>query len=122
MLTSSLFATPVTCATAQGKIDLTTAGGTTPIQYLWSNGSTTEDLVGLTSGSYSVSVTDARSCITTDSIVVIDDPMVIDAFAPIYYEDYNLTAYQSNDGEIDLTVTGDASPFTYSWSNGETTC
>lgn len=48
------------CTTQQpGSLFMTTTGGTPPYQYLWSNGDTTEDITGLVSGSYSVTVTDA---------------------------------------------------------------
>lgn len=45
-----------------GSIDLSLAGGTSPYTYLWSTGATTEDLTGLTAGTFSVSVTDDNSC------------------------------------------------------------
>lgn len=44
-----------------GAIDITVYGGTPPYTFNWSNGATTEDIYGLTSGVYTVVVDDADS-------------------------------------------------------------
>lgn len=47
--------------TANGSINITVSGDG-PFTYLWSNGSTSEDLVGVTSGNYSVEITNVNGC------------------------------------------------------------
>jgi hypothetical protein len=47
---------------ADGSIDLLIISGEAPFTYQWSNGATTEDLSGLTSGNYTVTVTAANGC------------------------------------------------------------
>lgn len=47
---------------ANGTITAVAQNGTAPYTYLWSNGATTQSLVGLTTGSYSVVVTDSKGC------------------------------------------------------------
>jgi hypothetical protein len=50
--------------TANGSINISVSGDG-PFTYLWSNGSTSEDLIGVTSGSYSVDITNANGCSRT---------------------------------------------------------
>ena len=54
-LTASATATPVSCfGGSNGTVDLTVSGGVSPYTYLWSNNATTQDLSGLTAGTYTV--------------------------------------------------------------------
>lgn len=53
-----------------GAIDLVANGATEPYFYNWSNGQQTEDISGLSSGWFSVSVYDQVGCMATDSFFV----------------------------------------------------
>ncbi|MBK6264502.1 gliding motility-associated C-terminal domain-containing protein [Marivirga sp. S37H4] len=45
-----------------GTIDIDVVGGTTPYSFLWSNGDITQNVTGLSSGTYDVTVTDDNNC------------------------------------------------------------
>ncbi len=64
--------THICSGVCKGAIDITVTGGQAPYSYDWSNGATTEDLnvQGLCEGSYTVIVTDANGCMSTETFVV----------------------------------------------------
>jgi gliding motility-associated-like protein len=99
-----------------GAIDLTVTGGVPPYNILWSNGATTEDLVALTGGTYTATITDANGCMEIVSATVVDLSVISGDFAIT-----NVSCFGGSNGALDLTVNGGTAPFTYNWSNGETT-
>jgi len=57
---------PATCSgVADGSIVLDVLGGTAPYGFLWSNGSSTENLEQALPGNYDVTITDANACTLT---------------------------------------------------------
>jgi|GEM_PF-767588 len=98
-----------------GNIDLVVSGGTTPYNYIWSNGAMTEDISGLAAGTYTVTVGDANRCSTTAS-VILTEPGILSALAI----GSNLLCFEDATGSINLTVTGGTPAYNYNWSNGET--
>ena len=63
---------PASCGGPNGAIDLTVSGGNHGYTYAWTGGATTQDISGLTAGSYTVTVTDSSvpPCTSTASYVV----------------------------------------------------
>lgn len=104
---------------SDGTVNMTTTGGTMPYQFLWSTGATTEDLSGLTAGMYSASITDANGCAATASLS-LSEPAVLSAAINVVsnYNGFGVSCFNSSDGAIDITVSGGAGGYTYSWSNG----
>jgi hypothetical protein len=100
-----------------GAIDVTVNAGTAPYTYLWSNGETTQDLSGLATGNYGVTVFDANGCSVSTTINVAQP----DAIAINIDRVDNTVCNSSEDGNIYVSVTGGATPYTYNWSNGATT-
>jgi len=99
-----------------GQIDLTVSGGTTGYTYMWSNTSTVQDQTGLDGGTYSVTVTDANNCVITTSAFVFEPDALVLSLTPAHVKCKN-----GSDGSVNLAVTGGTSPFTYKWTNNETT-
>lgn len=96
-----------------GKIIVTGQTGLAPFSYLWSNGQTGSTITGLTSGNYSVDVTDSYGCELSKSGLVNDvSPIGLGIFTST-----PPTCLQSN-GVINMTVTGGTEPFYYSASSG----
>jgi uncharacterized repeat protein (TIGR01451 family) len=62
--------TNLSCGLPVGSIDVTVSGGVQPYTYTWSNGATTQDLSGLASGVYDLSITDANGCKAFQSFTV----------------------------------------------------
>jgi len=111
-LTSTL--TPAMCALPTGGIDLTVSGGTAAYSYQWSNGTTTEDLNGISGGYYAVTVTDANAC-----IVEWEDTLNQSNIVPtVSGEVTPHNCYLENSGSIELSVGSGVAPFTFNWSNG----
>ena len=107
------------CVTSEGlgKIFVTGQTGTPPYTYSWSsnaNGQTGSTVTGLTDGAYTVTVTDSNGCDKTISNIIVQDvpPVGIVGFTTIS------PACFTNNGVVDVQITGGTAPFYFSGSNG----
>lgn len=107
---------PAECGLANGATDLTVTTGSAPFDYLWSNTATTEDLTGITPGSYTVVVTDANGCTEMRSVTVNNNNLVLDLNAS---PQANASCTAPN-GSIDLAVSPSGA-YNFLWSNQATT-
>jgi len=73
----------VDTATTNNITYILSSGGTAPYTYLWSNGDTLSNSSNLTSGTYSITVTDAHSCDTTIQNIIIKATSVVPPPPPI---------------------------------------
>jgi gliding motility-associated-like protein len=106
---------------ATGAIDLEVISGTAPYNFTWSNGSTAEDLLGASGGSYSVAVTDANGCAWNGQWTVTESAAItIVANLSSYTGGFEVSAFGGSDGSVGLLVSGGAEPYSYLWSNGST--
>jgi len=99
-----------------GKITITGITGSPPYTYNWSNGATGNTITGLTSGPYSVTVTDSFGCSQTKGANVTDVPQVaLGAFTAV-----PPSCFQA-DGSLTIQIVGGTAPYYYSASTGEVT-
>ena len=100
-----------------GSIDISPNGGTPPYYFNWSNGASTEDISNLSSGNYSVIITDSAGCSSISYSYTITTPTQIQNFSVITPVSCN----GGNNGSIDISVSGGIPPYSFIWSNGTTT-
>ena len=110
---------PITCFGANdGSIKLTIDGGKAPVSLEWADdpqaGTTRSNLK---SGVYSVLLKDSSGC-EINEIYTITEPAKLQLSA---IKSDALDCDDPNSGSIDLQVIGGNPPFTYVWSNGDTT-
>ncbi len=71
VLNVSSFSYGVTCGGGNnGVANLSVCGGTLPYTYQWSTGDTTEDVSGLSSGLYTVTITDSSGTVAFDTVII----------------------------------------------------
>ena len=101
---------------SNGGVTTTVSGGVMPYAYLWNNGATTASVTGVTSGYYSVTVTDAYNATISGSWFVSQTAnLVVTGTAT------PASCPTIADGSIDITVTGGTPPYQYLWSTDATT-
>jgi subtilisin-like proprotein convertase family protein len=115
-MTVSGVSTNATCGSSNGSVNISAINGSGNLIYNWSNGETTEDLVNVPAGSYSVTVTDANGCVATQNFNVNNSGTL---FATAQVS--NVTCFGGTNGSINITPSGGTLPYTYSWSNGAPT-
>ena len=116
-LTSSIVGTNVTChGQANGTATLTVGGGTTPYTFNWSNFQATQNLTGLSGGTYYITITDANGCNRRDSVIILEPAAIV-----LGITSSDVSCNGGNNGSVTTTVSGGTGTITYLWSNGATT-
>lgn len=96
-----------------GKIYVTGQTGVPPFTYLWNNNQTGSTITGLTSGFYSVTVTDATGCQAVQNVELTD----VEPLGLLYFTADTPTCFLA-DGTLTLYVSGGTGPYYYSASTG----
>ncbi len=111
--------TNVNCFGASTGTALTTpAGGTSPYTCSWSNGQTTFSASGLTAGIYTVIITDHNGC-SVNQTVTIAQPLAPLTDSITVNSNVNCTGMAT--GAATANPAGGTSPYSFSWSSGQTT-
>lgn len=99
-----------------GAIDLTVSEGVPPFTYSWSNGETTEDLVGVPAGNYSVDISDCVETITVELTVLEPEETLTATLEDCYPVIFGFG--DDNCATLTPTVMGGTGAYSYSWNNG----
>ena len=105
---------PIRSASGTGSINLSISGGTAPYTFLWSNMATTQNISGLSAGTYSVTVTDNKDYTETVEFTLED-------FLSVTLTGLNISCHGDDTGAITTTIVGGKAPFTYIWNTGAST-
>ncbi len=108
--------TPSSCSSL-GWATVLASNGVAPYTYAWlPSGGTNATASNLSVGSYTVHVTDNNGCTGSAKAVISDSSLNVSTIVTS-----NITCYGGSDGSASSTISGGITPYTYSWSNSQTT-
>jgi hypothetical protein len=116
VITPTFALTNPSCTAANGSISVSPSGGAAPYTYSWSNSATTSVVNGLTSGSYTVTITDNVGCAVTKTNTLTSTTPI-----SIGFNTTQASCMYASDGATTAIPTGGTAPYTYSWSNSGNT-
>lgn len=94
---------------SNGAIGVNANGGTAPHSYMWSNSQTSSVATGLSSGNYTITITDANGC-SAVAYTTITQP---NSMAVTVSQDDTICPGQSSN--ISANTSGGTTPYTYFW-------
>src|SRR5207302_177639 len=114
-ITTSMTATQATCGNNNGTASVAAVGGTGSYTYFWNPiSASTSTASGLSAGNYSITVTDANNCSSTQSVSVTANS------SPSVTASSTTATCGNNNGTATATSSGGTPGYTYLWSNGQT--
>jgi hypothetical protein len=103
------------CDNSPGSAVANISGGTSPYSFSWSNGASTQSINNLTAGTYTVTITDFNNCSSTQTTTISQQSQLV------INSSSTATICGDNNGVANISVSGGSSPYSYQWSNGQTT-
>jgi SprB repeat len=105
-----------------GEIVLSPFGGVAPYTILWSNGKLGNVISRLTSGDYTATITDANGCSLVENFTLTEPSLLeITNVSFSNYNGFQVSCPGTNDGWIEVNVDGGVPPYSFNWSNGNST-
>ena len=102
---------------ADGSATVSASGGTPAYTYLWSNGQTSATSINLSAGTYNVTIKDVNLCTKTASVIITNPTLLTVSITA----QTNVLCNGGNNGSLTTTPVGGSPPYTYLWSNGQST-
>jgi hypothetical protein len=106
-------ATSPSCENNDGMIEITITEGIEPFEIVWSNGATGNLIEGLSEGLYTFTITDGNGNEVSEE-VILESPEMLDIEGIVG----NPQCQGTNDGSVELSVTGGVAPYSFKWSDG----
>ena len=117
---SAAITSPLCQGAVNGAINLSVSNGLPPYSYSWTgpNGFTaaTQDISGIPSGTYSVTVVDAACTRTQNFIVNEPQPLAVVLDPSILPFGQNISCFGGHDGAIDAEIAGGTGPYAVTWT------
>jgi gliding motility-associated-like protein len=114
-MTASITAqTNVFCSgNSTGSATVTANGGTLPYTYSWNTTpvQTSDVVVNLPIGTYTVTITDAKGCSTTTQATITEPNGIVTSIA----SQTNVDCFGNNTGAVTISASGGAGTLSYSW-------
>jgi hypothetical protein len=116
-LAGSITKTNINCfGQSTGAVAITAQGGTPNYQYAWSGGGTSATKPNLPAGTYTVTITDAKSCTFTTNASLTQPSATL----TVSLSKVDLSCNGNQTGSATATSNGGTSPYSYLWTGGAT--
>jgi gliding motility-associated-like protein len=118
-ISSTINSVPTPCyGSATGSAAVTPSGGSAPYTYLWiPTAAATATATGLSAGTYSVVITDMYGCSHINTTTISQPTALSGSISNIQ----NVSCNNSANGSATASANGGTAPYTFAWSNGQTT-
>ena len=115
MTTTIVTDNAISCNSSSDELSVVTTGGVAPYTYAWSDGQNTVNAVNLTSGTYTVTVTDFNGCTSVATFNFVA-PSAVDVSIQSVTD---VLCFGDNTGEITASATGGTTPYNITWNNSQ---